>query len=109
MNIVLARQDDVVLSLVELIQIGDRYFVRDGHHRISVAKAQGQLEIEAAVTCWDATTPAAATSPMPAQPAQLRWTTEGLRAMGQLFASLVTTLAARFVPQTKLTVLPRRV
>lgn len=55
-NIALARREDVVLPLVELIQISDRYFVRDGHHRISVAKAQGQLEIEVEVTCWDATT-----------------------------------------------------
>jgi hypothetical protein len=32
-----------------LIQIGDTYFVRDGHHRISVAQALGQKEIEAEI------------------------------------------------------------
>ena len=41
-----------MLPPVELIQVGDLYFVRDGHHRISVARAMGQLEIEAEVTVW---------------------------------------------------------
>jgi hypothetical protein len=30
---------------VELIQVGEAYFVRDGHHRISVATALGQQQI----------------------------------------------------------------
>jgi hypothetical protein len=42
----------VALPPVELIQVGGVYFVRDGHHRISVAKALGQTEIEAHVTLW---------------------------------------------------------
>lgn len=41
------------LPPVELIQVGDIYFVRDGHHRISVAKALGQLEINAEVRIWE--------------------------------------------------------
>ncbi len=45
-----AREGGVVLPPVELIQVGQDYFVRDGHHRISVAKAFGQEEIEAEVT-----------------------------------------------------------
>jgi uncharacterized protein (DUF1015 family) len=40
---------------VVLIQVGDVYFVRDGHHRISVARALGQEELEAEVTCWQVT------------------------------------------------------
>ena len=40
------------LPAVELVQVGDVYFVRDGHHRISVAQALGQLEIEANVVLW---------------------------------------------------------
>lgn len=40
---------------VELIKIGDIYFVRDGHHRISVARWLGWKEIEAVVTIWDVT------------------------------------------------------
>jgi hypothetical protein len=41
------------LPPVELICVGDRYFVRDGHHRISVAATFGALEIEALVTVWE--------------------------------------------------------
>jgi hypothetical protein len=46
------RSKDVPLPAVNLIQVGDTYFVRDGHHRISVAKVRGQLDIEAEVTVW---------------------------------------------------------
>jgi hypothetical protein len=52
LNVMLARQQDVPLPPVELIQIGDAYFVRDGHHRISVAHARGEKCIEAEVTVW---------------------------------------------------------
>ena len=45
------------LPPIELIQLGDAYFVRDGHHRISVAAALGQQEIDAVVTVWHVTTP----------------------------------------------------
>jgi hypothetical protein len=38
------------LPPVELIQNGGIYFVRDGHHRISVAKALGEKYIDAEVT-----------------------------------------------------------
>jgi hypothetical protein len=37
------------LPPVELIHIGEIYFVRDGHHRISVAKALGDVYIDAEV------------------------------------------------------------
>ena len=40
------------MPLVRLIQVGELYFVSDGHHRISVARAFGQQEIEAQVTVW---------------------------------------------------------
>jgi hypothetical protein len=42
----------VELPPVELIQVGDAYFVRDGHHRISVARTFGAREIDALVTVW---------------------------------------------------------
>jgi hypothetical protein len=51
-SVACARQVDVPLPLVQLIQVGDSYFVRDGHHRISVARWLGQQEIEAEVTVW---------------------------------------------------------
>lgn len=38
------------LPPVELVQLGDRYFVVDGHHRVSVERALGNPTIEANVT-----------------------------------------------------------
>jgi hypothetical protein len=35
---------------VDLLQIGEIYFVRDGHHRVSVARALGRSDIDAVVT-----------------------------------------------------------
>lgn len=50
-----AQQQGRSLPPVELIQIGEVYFVRDGHHRISVAQTMGQEQIEATVTVWETT------------------------------------------------------
>ena len=44
-----ARRQRTTLPPVELIQVGDSYYVRDGNHRVSVAKAAGQIEIEAEI------------------------------------------------------------
>ncbi len=41
------------LPAVELIRLGETYFVRDGHHRISVARAFGEEYIDAKVTVLD--------------------------------------------------------
>lgn len=49
MSIALAFQKGVGLPAVELYRIGDRYYVKDGHHRISVASTYGQTFIDAAV------------------------------------------------------------
>lgn len=38
------------LPPIEVYQIGDAYFVRDGNHRVSVARANGLRDIEAYVT-----------------------------------------------------------
>jgi hypothetical protein len=51
-GIATARQMGRAMPPVELIQVGDVYFVRDGHHRISVARALGQKAIDARVTVW---------------------------------------------------------
>jgi hypothetical protein len=40
------------LAPVALTEVGDVYFVRDGHHRISVARALGQTTVEATVEVW---------------------------------------------------------
>ena len=51
-NIAHAWQTGVYLPAVELIKIKDTYIVRDGHHRISVAKYLGADFIDARVTEW---------------------------------------------------------
>jgi hypothetical protein len=48
-RIVSAYLNAVTLPPVELIKVGAVYFVRDGNHRISVARQQGQREIDAHV------------------------------------------------------------
>jgi hypothetical protein len=48
-----AREEGKSLPPINVVQIGDVYFVVDGHHRVSVARALGQMEIEAKVTQWD--------------------------------------------------------
>jgi hypothetical protein len=42
----------ISLPPVDLIQVGNHYYVRDGHHRVSVTRALGEHEIEAKVTVW---------------------------------------------------------
>jgi len=48
-GIAAARRNGTTLPPVDLIQVGDSYYVRDGNHRVSVAKAAGQVEIEAQI------------------------------------------------------------
>ena len=45
-----AMNKAIELPPVELYKIGDIYFVRDGNHRVSVARQQGQVFIDAYVT-----------------------------------------------------------
>jgi hypothetical protein len=45
----LAFYNDISLPPVVLYKVGEVYFVVDGHHRVSVAREQGQLFIEAEV------------------------------------------------------------
>lgn len=46
----LAHLADVALPPVELYKLGQVYFVKDGNHRVSVARSLGQTEIDAYVT-----------------------------------------------------------
>jgi len=46
----LAQIRDIPLPPIQLYEIGGVYFVRDGNHRVSVARAQGVEEIDAEVT-----------------------------------------------------------
>ncbi len=57
---VMAEQE--ALPPVELLRLGDQYFVRDGHHRISVARAMGQTRVDALVTVLEAAPAPAAAS-----------------------------------------------
>ena len=52
LGIARARRLGKALPPVDLVQVGDIYFVQDGHHRVSVARALGLSSIEAKVTVW---------------------------------------------------------
>lgn len=62
LGIAMAQWQGQNLPPVDLIKVDDGrcavYFVRDGHHRVSVARAFGQREIEANVTVWQLNGPA---------------------------------------------------
>jgi hypothetical protein len=56
-NVALAYLSNQPLAPVQLIRVGDAYFVRDGHHRISVGRAFGQIAIDAEVITWRTSAP----------------------------------------------------
>jgi len=58
LSVAKARLNDIPLPRVMLIQVGDSYFVRDGHHRISVARTLGEAYIDAEVVVWHIDEPA---------------------------------------------------
>lgn len=70
-----ARLQGKRLPPVSLIQVGDVYFVRDGHHRLSVAVALGEAHIEARVLVWE-------TVPAPSIAAQKEPAVHGSRLRG---------------------------
>jgi hypothetical protein len=43
----LAEHRGQTLPPISVLRVGDRYAVRDGHHRVSVAKARGAATIDA--------------------------------------------------------------
>lgn len=45
-----AHIQDVILPPIKLYKVGTYYFVRDGNHRVSVARMQGVMAIDAEVT-----------------------------------------------------------
>lgn len=42
-----AEERGAVLPPISVVRVGDRYAVRDGHHRVSVARARGAVSIDA--------------------------------------------------------------
>jgi hypothetical protein len=57
MSIDQAHLQDVSLPPIELYQIGSAYFVKDGNHRVSVAREKGQVYIDAVVIEVDVPVP----------------------------------------------------
>ncbi|MGN6680501.1 MAG: hypothetical protein ACTHKL_22295 [Streptosporangiaceae bacterium] len=49
-RVALAQRRGEVIPPIEVYRIGDRYFVVDGHHRVSVAVAKRERKIDANVT-----------------------------------------------------------
>ena len=49
LSVWLAEQRGAVLPPVSVASIGNAYAVRDGHHRVSVARARGAVNIAAVV------------------------------------------------------------
>ena len=45
----MAEHRGAVLPPISVVRVRDGYAVRDGHHRVSVARARGALTIDAAV------------------------------------------------------------
>ena len=45
----LAEHAGAGLPPIDVIQVGDAYAIRDGHHRVSVARARGAVAIDAIV------------------------------------------------------------
>ncbi|HLO29887.1 MAG TPA: hypothetical protein VK249_12165 [Anaerolineales bacterium] len=56
-NMAIVYLSRLPLPPVQLIQVGEAYFVRDGHHRISVSRSFGQIAIDAEVISWKASPP----------------------------------------------------
>lgn len=56
-NIIKAHYQDIILPPVELYKVGEIYFVKDGNHRISVARERGQAFVDAYVTEVDVPVP----------------------------------------------------
>ena len=99
LSIVRARQEGKALPPVALVQVDDAYFVQDGHHRISVARALGQLDVEARVIVWQVT------APVPWEsfelPSRLQRAVDGIRsAIGWLWARLVRGVEALQTEET---------
>jgi len=54
-----AHHDGIGLPAIELYRIGETYFVKDGNHRVSVARERGQRFIDARVIVIEAPAPIA--------------------------------------------------
>lgn len=65
-NMAMVYLSRIPLPPIQLIRVNQAYFVRDGHHRISVARTFGQAAMDAEVITWNAA------PPFPWQPVERR-------------------------------------
>ena len=56
-NMAVAYLSRTPLPPIQLIEVGGAYFIRDGHHRVSVSRAFGQISMDAEVITWNAVPP----------------------------------------------------
>ena len=77
-----AHADGRELPPVQLYEIGGDYFVQDGHHRISVARLNGQQFIEAEITA--AAVSGSGEADARQRPNRARDLTAGLRSLGRV-------------------------
>lgn len=49
-SVKLATESMIGVPPIEVYKVGDYYFVRDGNHRVSIARSRGQKDIEAYIT-----------------------------------------------------------
>ena len=74
-RIAAARRRGDAMPPIDVYRVGDLHFVKDGHHRVSVARALGDTDIEARVRAVDTAVgagPGAARGPAPAQAPRAR-------------------------------------
>jgi hypothetical protein len=97
-----AREKGRGLPAVDLVQVRELYFVRDGHHRISVARALGQTDIDARVEVWqvEGPLPQEARARLPGrgsgrQPGGTRLFLARTREFATFLKSLLTPLSAK--------------
>jgi hypothetical protein len=68
-RLALAERSGAAIPPIEVYRVGDRHFVSDGHHRVSIAAATGQRTIDAYVTeIFTTVMPGGATRPSGADP-----------------------------------------
>ncbi len=58
-RLALAQRRGEAIPPIDVYRVGDLHFVKDGHHRVSIALATGQTDIDAYVTEVHTTVPAA--------------------------------------------------
>lgn len=88
------RLRDVNLPPIQLYQVGNLYFVRDGHHRVSVARQIGQLYIDAEVIEMQTRAPLARDA--------RRLDPQGLEALGEYASFLEKTQLDKLRPDVNI-------